>query len=195
MKRLILMAMSLALIASTMAVTPALAWWVKSGDCKSKPVARIVEPAGDPFGRIVVRHNRSCKGWVKVPDADWLDGGTFFIADKALTAGQRASLPPGEYVGTWSNIDEIEHVVIRDVAGPVHVAWRGIGRDGHFVTSYDIPNGCVLRTAWHYLVPESLTWVQDRTHTRRLATKAVAKAGYYGALYKGYDKGVTCPAG
>jgi hypothetical protein len=193
MKKTIVVSMALALIASAFAVTPALGWHVYSGDCQSKPLARIIEPAGDPWGRIIVKHDRACTGWVRVPDEEWVDGGTFNIAGKTLKAGERAWLPPGEYRGTWSNFPEVTHVVIRDTAGPVLVVWRGIGKTGEFKARYRIPNGCVLKTGWRYLEPETLTWVQDRTNKQRLATKRVAKAGYYGMLYKDFDKGITCP--
>lgn len=194
MKRLFGASMALALLASAFAVTPALAWHVYTGDCQSKPWARILEPAGDPWGRIVVGHDRTCKGWVRVPDEDWVEGGSFIIAGRELKRGERLWLPPGEYQGTWSNYPEVEDVVIRDTAGPVDIVWGGVGKAGSFRLDYHIPNGCVLRTGWQYLVPETLTWVQDLTNHRRLASERVAKAGYYGKLYRDYVQGVTCPA-
>jgi hypothetical protein len=195
MKRLMAIATTLALLCSAFSVTPALAWHVESGDCRSKPVGRIIEPAGDPWGRIIVKHDRSCRGWVRVPDEDWVDGGTFHIAGKVLRAGDRAWLAPGTYEGSWSNFPETERVVIRDTAGPVRVVWRGVGRHGMFKLKYEVPNRCVLKTGWHFLQPETLTWVQDHTNGQRLATKRVAKAGWYGKLYKGYFRGITCPWG
>ena len=195
MKKLFVASLALALTASAFVVTPALAWYVDSGNCRSQPAALIMEPAGDPWGRITVRHDRTCRGWVQVPAEEWVDGATFYIAGKELKAGQRAWLPPGEYQGTWSNTPEIEDVVIRDSSGPVLVVWHGVGKTGVFNKKYRIPNGCVLKTGWRYLEPESLTWVQDRTNRQRLATERVAKAGYYGKLYKDYDRGITCPAG
>ena len=195
MKRVVVGATVLALVVSVLTITPAVAWYVEYGDCVSKPVARIIEPAGDPWGRIIVKHDRTCRGWVRVPDEDWVGGGTFHIDGKVLEAGERAWLRPGEYVGTWSNTTETEHVVISDRAGPVTVAWRGIGRGGKWKREYVIPNECVLKTGWQYLKPETLTWVQDRTNARRLATKRVAKAGWYGMLYKDYVRGLTCPWG
>jgi hypothetical protein len=192
MKKLIVASSVLALIASAFTVTPALAWHVESGDCSTQPSARIIEPAGDPWGRIVVNHDRVCRGWVRVPDEAWVEGGTFHIAGKVLARGERAWLKPGEYEGTWSNTDEIEQVLIRDTSRPVVVVWRGLGKDGEFTMSYNIPKHCVLRTGWHYLLPETLTWVQDRTGRQRLATDRVAKAGYYGKLFQGYTKGITC---
>lgn len=195
MKRVFAGALALALVVSTLTITPALAWHVESGDCSSKPSAKIIEPAGDPWGRIIVRNDRSCLGWVRVPDESWVDGGTFRIDGKVLRAGQRAWLRPGEYVGTWSNTDEVEHVVIRDRAGPVKVVWRGVGRRGEWKLKYTIPNQCVLKTGWQYLSPETMTWVQDRTHQKRMASKRVAKAGWYGFLYKGYRRGIHCPWG
>jgi len=195
MKKLFVASLTLALMASAITITPALASYVESGDCKSTPAGRIIEPAGDPWGRIIVKHDRSCRGWVRVPDESWVGDATFYIGDVQLKAGERAWLPPDRYQGIWSNSDEVENVVIRDTAGPVVVTWRGIGKTGLFKTKYRIPNGCVLRTGWRYLVPETLTWVQDRTDKRRLATKRVAKAGYYGKLFKGYRKGITCPPG
>jgi hypothetical protein len=197
MKRLLGVSMALAMVASAVAVTPALAWEVESGNCVSRPWARILEPAGDPWGRIVVGHDGTCKGWVRVPDKDWVDGGTFFIAGKALKAGQRASLPPGEYDGTWSNSDEVEHVVIRDTAYSVGITWGGTGRHGSFQLHYTVPKGCILRTGWQYLVPETMTWVRQKDYTANqlLASERVAKAGYYGALFRGYQVGLDCPAG
>lgn len=193
MKRVVVGAAVLTLVVSALTVTPALAWHVESGDCESKPVARIIEPAGDPWGRIVVKHDRSCRGWVRVPDDSCYADATFHIAGKVLESGERAWLPPGEYVGTWSNTTETEHVVIEDKAGPVVVAWRGIGRRDEWIRKYVVPNGCVLKTGWQYLRPETRTWVQDRSNGRRLAGKRVAKAGWYGMLYRDYDRGISCP--
>ena len=195
MKKLIVVSAALSMLASVLTVAPALAWHVESGDCATEPSASIIEPAGDPWGRIVVKHDQFCRGWVRVPDEDWVEGGTFHIAGKVLTAGDRVWLKPGEYEGTWSNTPEVEHVVIRDTSGPVVVVWRGLGKTGEFTKSYRIPKHCVLKTGWHYLQPETLTWVQDRTGRQRLATDRVAKAGYYGKLFQGYTKGVSCPWG
>lgn len=195
MKRVFAGALALALAVSALTVTPVLAWHVDSSDCESKPVARIIEPAGDPWGRVIVKHDRTCKGCVRVPDEPWVDGGTFTIGGKVLKAGERAWLRPGTYTGTWSNTTEPTRVVIRDRTGPVTVVWRGVGRGGEWKRKYVIPNQCVLKTGWQYLVPETLTWVQDRTNGTRLATKRVAKAGWYGMLYRDYARGITCPWG
>ncbi len=192
MKKMLMVSTVLALIASALAVTPALAWHVFTSDCQAETSARIIEPAGDPYGRIVVKNDGRCLGSVRVPDAAWVDGGTFHVAGKVLKAGERAWLPPGDYTGTWSNFPEVEHFSIRNTSGPVRVVWRGVGRSGAFWRTYVVPRGCVLKTGWRYLQPETLTWVQDRTNWQRLATDRVAKAGYYGALYRGYTKGITC---
>jgi hypothetical protein len=190
MYRVIPISAALAVMAAAFSITPALAWDVESGDCQSEPVAHIIEPAGDPWGRVVVK--RSCKGWVRVPDKDWVAGGTFHIAGKVLRAGELAWLRPGTYEGTWSNTPEVEHVVIRDTAGPVIVSWRGVGRSGAFKNRYRVAGQCVLKTGWQFLEPETKTWVQDVTNGRRLATKRVAKAGWYGPLYKDYVRGIAC---
>ena len=50
-------------------------------------------------------------------------------------------------------------------------------------------------TIRQYLEPEAMTWVQDRTNGQRLAMKRVAKAGWYGMLYRDYMRGITCPWG
>jgi hypothetical protein len=195
-KRLLGVSLALATMASAVVASPVLAWEVEVGDCLSKPWARILEPAGDPWGRIVVGHDRSCKGWVRVPDQDWVDGATFLIAGRVLHRGERAWLPPGQYEGTWSNHDEVEHVDIVDTAHSVGITWGGVGKAGPFRLRYTIPKGCVLHTGWQYLVPETMTWVRQKDYTSNqlLASERVAKAGYYGPLYRGYTKGLTCPA-
>jgi hypothetical protein len=190
MHRAISIAAALAVIAAAFSVTPALAWEVESGDCESRPVASMIGPAGDPWGRMVVKH--TCKGWVRVPDEDWVAGATFHIAGKVLKAGDLVRLPPGTYEGTWSSTPEVEHVTIRDTGRPIVVVWRGAGKSGHFKNRYRVPNQCVLKTGWQYLQPESMTWVQDVTNKQRLATQRVAKAGWYGPLYKQYTRGLTC---
>lgn len=183
------------LVAATMAATaaPALGWHVSTGDCESAATAWASDPGGDPFLRVVVRNDRSCFGWVGVPDNAWAEGTVFHVGHRTAGRGERIYLRPGSYTGTWSNSSEVEHFTIRDTAGTVRIGWSGVRRNGRHTRVVDVPAGCTWRSPWVWHLGGTKMWVQDRTHSERLLTKRVAPPGFYGGLWRGYTKGLSCP--
>lgn len=188
------LSIALAILATAIIATPALGWHVDTGDCTPAPKAIIREPYGDPYGRIVVRNDRSCRGWVAVPDASWVKGGYLTVdgTDVRIGRGESARLKAGSYTGRWTNSSEVEHFTIAAHGQSVDVVWRGIGKAGLFKADITVPDGCVYRSGYRWLKGSTKTWVQDRTHATRLATQRVSPPGYYKPLWHGYDKGLTC---
>jgi len=55
-----------------------------------------------------------------------------------------------------------------------------------------VPGGCIYRTGWHYEDPYTVLKVK-RGNGTVLAKRNSGPGGYYGPLWKGYPKGMTCP--
>ena len=184
------------------------AWHVDTGkDAQDVIEPRVTAsqrgPGGDPFHRVIVKVSPlrfgACTGWVEVPDAQWATGTVFTVRDMGVSIGkgERATLPAGDYVGDWSNSREVERFTIRCdravvTAQAIDVTFRYVGRDGVQKRKVTIPEGCTYRSPWVYMQPETKFWVQDRTNKTRVKTFSSGKGGYYGKLYKGYVKGVSC---
>ena len=201
------------LVALTAALTvagasSAFAWHVDTGKdqqavIEPRATASQRGPKADPFHRIIVKVSPlrlgACTGWVEVPDAQWAQGTEFTVrgTDVDITRGERATLPAGDYVGDWSNSREVERFTIRcvrasDTSPSIDVTFRYVGRDGVKKRKVSIPAGCTYRSPWVYMQPETKFWVQDRTNKTRVRTFKAGKAGFYGPLYRGYVKGVSC---
>lgn len=205
MKRLPIIA-SLAIVASLFTAAPAAAWHVETGDCASDVRGAIFEPYGDPWGRIVVRNDRTCWGFVRVPDERWVGDGILTVREAGSSdavgfaaRGERIYLRPGDYVGTWSNSQEVEHFAIYNEAGPVTVGWSFVGRQGKTVKVYTVPAGCVLRSGYQWLEGRTVTKLRDRTNRRLLPAMAgqqtrlrTAAPGWYKPLVRDYARGLTC---
>lgn len=194
--------LALAIIASLLTVAPAVAWHVETGDCTSRVTGRILEPYGDPFGRVVVRNDRGCKGWVKVPDERWVkDYRLVVVYDGeevgSVERGGRLKLPVGVYIGRWVGpggvfLAELETFTIHNRVTAIRAAWHSIGRKGPFRIVKKVPAGCRWKSGYRWLEGGSWTSLRDKTHGVRLDRKRVSPPGFYGPLRHDYQRGVTC---
>ena len=202
------------------ASAPVLGWHGITEDCniyqKLTPKARVIGPAGDPFYRVVVKVKSTystCIGgsithpenrWTQSPDDWWLlvfdsDGDRKYTIPHGETVGH---VRPDTYTGKWYNhvtkrtLTETEDLrvsanVVRNF-GRVKVTWRYVGRDGVRRVTKTLREGCTWRSGWHWVKGGTRMWVQDNDHGKRLLARRAAPPGYYGPLYKGYERGTTC---
>lgn len=200
---------ALALAATLVISTVAAAWHVDVTAGARDPIAPKVTaksfgPKGDPWHRIVVKvgpvRYGPCIGSVSVPDAKWANGTTLTVdgTSVAIGRGQSAPLPAGDYVGRWSNSQEVEHFTIAcrtftpADSLDVRIGFRFVGKQGIRVIRKTIAPGCTYRSPWVWMKGGTKFWVQDNTNGKRLLTRRAAPPGFYGPLYHGYTKGISC---
>jgi hypothetical protein len=201
-------ALALALIASAITIAPVAAgdvkpaWHVTPSDCESVAKGKIHEPYEDPFARIVIRNNLTCKGSVTVPDERWAEGTTFSVGNKTAGRGETIRLKAGCYVGTWSNSQEEEQFCIANTQGPVKVAWLFTGKNGPTTRIYTVPEGCSFRSGYKWV--KGSTWIKLRNRTDKTlliplpGEKTKLKAsppGFYKAFDYDFEKGMSCNQG
>lgn len=211
MKRLGISSITAGMLVLALAV-PTLAWHVdvekgEQTSSRSAPnvTAKQFGPAGDPFHRVVVKVGvgrvtwGECNGFVTVPDEQWAQGTTLTVdgTDIAIGRGETAELPSGSYVGRWSNSREVEYFDISCVKAeeptmkPVTVKLNFVGRDGPDTKKWLIPQGCQYRSGWIYMQPSTRFFV-ERLNGKFIRGWNSSVGGYYGPLYNGFTRGLSC---
>lgn len=201
---------AIASLATLTLASSALGWCVETGKDSQRVIdpkvhTKVIGPKGDPFYRLVVKVTETkvtaCTGWVRVPDRDWVNGYVLKVrgTDVTVARGERAHLPAGSYVGEWHKgtrvLEEVERFDISCVRAVIQphaakVKWHGIGRQGYSAKTFTVPEGCTYRTGWRWLKGRTMTSVVvDGERMERFRT---AKPGYYGKLYTGFTRGLTC---
>ena len=68
--------------------------------------------------------------------------------------------------------------------------FRFIGDDGVTKVTKNVPDGCVFRSGWRYVLPDTQMWVNG--DGKRLTTRDAGPGGYYGPIPDIANKGLTC---
>lgn len=206
--RTITSTIALALIATLLTATAALAWRVDTtpGEVTSIPTVKAERfgPKADPYFRYKitvtgVRLGRSTPGTVCVPDARWATGTTFTVdgTNVAIGRDECAPLEIGTYVGRWSNSSEVAHFAINQIVRRVpdtKIKLRVIGRSGPRTSTRTLGIGCVWSTPWLYSKPFTTQTVKRVSpFTQRIKRWNSGPGGDFGPLWRGYTVGVSCP--
>lgn len=205
---------SLIAVAATVALsTSAFAWHVGAGSYDQaviEPTATTTQrgPSGDPRHRVIVKVSKlsfgACEGYIE--DKGWAGvitaspvRGAAVVARIRGGDGVRHDLKAGTYYYWAANGERADTVNVSCNHGIATAQSRSIainfgyfGREGRTIKRINIPAGCTYKSGWVYMQPRTKFWVQDTTNQTRVKTWTSGKAGNYGKLYKGFERGVSC---